>query len=44
MVKLMAHPEYQDQTWGYLIAYEDAVKRADSWDELRQMSSPVTTE
>ncbi|MGQ4494262.1 DEAD/DEAH box helicase [Dermabacteraceae bacterium P13095] len=41
--KLIAHDSYADQRWGYLIAYEDDVARADSWTDLCGMAAPVVT-
>jgi type III restriction enzyme len=35
-----AEPGWQGSRWGYLIAYEDDVKMAHSWTNLRQMSDP----
>ena len=32
--KMVLEKEYEGQHWGYLIAYEDDIKRSDSWDEL----------
>ena len=32
--QLVGMPEYEDQTWGYLIAYEDDIATADSWADL----------
>lgn len=43
VIKLLAHDEFEDQAWGYLIAYEDDVKQADSWDDLKTLANPVVT-
>lgn len=32
--QLVGMPEYEDQTWGYLIAYEDDIDSSDSWADL----------
>lgn len=32
--QLVGMPEYEDQTWGYLIAYEDDIATSDSWADL----------
>ena len=32
--QLVGMPEYEHQTWGYLIAYEDDIATADSWADL----------
>lgn len=32
--QLVGMPEYEDQTWGYLIAYEDDIASSDSWADL----------
>lgn len=34
MRQLVGMPEYEDQTWGYLIAYEDDIASSDSWADL----------
>lgn len=38
--QLVGMPEYEDQTWGYLIAYEDDIASSDSWADL--VASSVT--
>lgn len=43
VVKLLAHHAFEDQRWGYLIAYEDDVKQVDTWDDLKTLASPVVT-
>ncbi|MGQ4574947.1 DEAD/DEAH box helicase [Dermabacteraceae bacterium P7006] len=40
--KLIAHPDFRGQKWGYLIAYEDDVATSDSWDDLKSKAQPVT--
>ncbi|MDU4569352.1 DEAD/DEAH box helicase family protein [Corynebacterium sp.] len=32
--QLVGMPEYEEQTWGYLIAYEDDIDSSDSWADL----------
>lgn len=39
--KLVTIEEYANQKWGYLIAYEEDIKRADSWDDLKTFAQPV---
>lgn len=40
--KLAAEKDYAEQKWGYLIAYEDDIEKADSWDDLKMLAQPVT--
>ena len=40
--RLIAEDAYADQQWGYLIAYENDTARADSWEDLKSYSQPVT--
>lgn len=40
--RLRADPNYADQTWGYLIAYEDDIAKAESWDDLKAKSQPIS--
>lgn len=40
--RLIAEDAYADQNWGYLIAYENDTARADSWEDLKAFSQPVT--
>lgn len=39
--RLVAEEVYAGQRWGYLIAYEDDIAQADSWEDLKALSSPV---
>lgn len=39
--RLVAEDAYADQLWGYLIAYEQDIARADSWEDLKAFASPV---
>jgi len=38
---LVTMDEYEDQTWGYLIAYEDDVASSDTWSDLKAKAQPV---
>lgn len=40
---LVGHPDFAGQKWGYVIAYESEVARADSWEDLRASTNPVMT-
>ena len=40
--KLITVEEFSEQKWGYLIAYEDDISKADSWDDLKSLSQPVS--
>ena len=42
--RLAIEPEYAGQTWGYLVAYEDDIAKADSWDDLKTLAQPVSNE
>ena len=42
--RLLGTPGFEDQSWGYLIAYEDDVERSDSWDDLKAKAQPVSNE
>ncbi|MCX0277514.1 restriction endonuclease, partial [Nocardia zapadnayensis] len=41
---ISAHPSFEGQRWGYVIAYESDVKAADSWEDLLAGSNPVKTQ
>lgn len=41
VIQLLADPKFADQRWGYLIGYEDDVKKADTWEELKTLSNPI---
>lgn len=41
---ISAHPTFEGQRWGYVIAYESDVKAADSWEDLLAGSNPVKTQ
>lgn len=43
VVDLLGVEGFDEQTWGYLIAYESEVERAGSWKDLVASSSPVVT-
>lgn len=40
--KLVIEDEYTAQKWGYLIAYEDDIAKADTWDDLKTIARPVS--
>lgn len=40
--RLVAEEAYAGQHWGYLIAYEQDTARADSWEDLKAFSQPVS--
>lgn len=40
--RLAANAAYTGQYWGYLIAYEDDIAEAESWDDLKSLSQPVS--
>lgn len=42
--RLAIDPNFVGQTWGYLVAYEDDIKKADSWDDLKTLAQPVSNE
>lgn len=42
--KMVLEKDYEGQHWGYLIAYEDDIKKSDSWDDLKSYSQPVSNE
>lgn len=39
--RLAAESEYVGQYWGYLIAYEDDIAKAESWNDLKTLAQPV---
>lgn len=42
VVRLLGDDRFTDQSWGYLIAYEDDIKASDGWGDLLAKSSPVS--
>ncbi|WP_124060518.1 DEAD/DEAH box helicase [Gordonibacter sp. Marseille-P4307] len=40
--RLAIEPDFAGQTWGYMVAYEDDVAKADSWDDLKTLSQPAS--
>lgn len=40
--RLMGTEGFSEDRWGYLIAYEDDIVKADSWDDLKAKSEPVS--
>lgn len=41
--QLLGEPDFSGQRWGYLLAYEGEVSKAQSWRDLVSSSSPVVT-
>lgn len=41
VIKLLGEPAFEGQRWGYLIAYEDDVAKADTWGDLKGRAAPV---
>lgn len=42
--RLVTIDEYAGQKWGYMIAYEDDIAKADTWDDLKVIARPVSNE
>lgn len=40
--RLAAEDAYADQNWGYMIAYENDTAKAESWNDLKSCSQPVS--
>lgn len=40
--RLAAEEQYEGQSWGYLIAYEDDTAEADSWKDLKSLAQPIS--
>lgn len=40
--RLVAEEAYANQHWGYLIAYEQDIAQADSWEDLKTLAQPVS--
>lgn len=40
--KLAIEDAFSGQHWGYLIAYEDDIEKAESWDDLKTLAQPVS--
>lgn len=40
--KMAVEKEYSGQTWGYLIAYEEDIAKADSWNDLKTFAQPIS--
>jgi len=40
--RLATYQDYIGENWGYMIAYEDDIQKADSWDDLKSMAQPVS--
>lgn len=41
VLRLGAEDGFDDQRWGYLIAYESDIKQASSWADLKALADPV---
>ena len=41
VIRLLGQPDFKEQKWGYLIAYENDVQTSDSWDDLKIKSQPI---
>ena len=41
--RLTTEDGFDDQDWGYLVAYEDDIKKADSWEDLKILANPVSS-
>ena len=39
---IFSNPKFEEQEWGYVLAYEDDIKNSDSWKDLKAKSRPVT--
>lgn len=39
--RMASQNEYSGQYWGYLIAYEDDIAKAESWNDLKTFAQPV---
>lgn len=42
--QLISEPDFEEATWGYLIAYESDVRQADSWADLKTLAQPTVRE
>lgn len=40
--KLSAEIDFSKDFWGYLIAYENDILKADTWEDLKAMSQPIS--
>lgn len=40
--RLSIEEAFSGQHWGYLIAYEDDIAKAESWDDLKTLAQPVS--
>lgn len=40
--RFVAEDAYASQHWGYLIAYEQDIARADPWEHLKAFAKPVS--
>lgn len=39
---MLTLPEWEDTSWGYLIAYEDDIAAAGNWQNLRSVSGAIS--
>lgn len=39
--ELLGDPAFQGQSWGYVLAFEDDVKKADTWDDLKVLAHAI---
>ena len=42
MHRLIGERDFANQSWGYLIAYEDDIKSSDSWNDLKAKTNPIS--
>lgn len=42
VIRLLGQRDFVGQKWGYLIAYENDVQSAESWDDLKTKAQPIT--
>ena len=40
--RLIGERDFANQSWGYLIAYEDDIKSSDSWNDLKAKTNPIS--
>lgn len=40
--RLIGEDSFKGQKWGYLVAYEESIVNADSWDDLKAVSEPIS--
>ncbi len=42
VLRLAAEETYAGQKWGYLISYEQGIAKADSWEDRKAFTQPVS--